>query len=128
MSLFYLSFRKSSSWSLSLPDDKLSENNIWLIWSRASYSGDKWRCHHAGRTNNNQRKCLLSYWILKAEFRNKRQLVLNLPLLYLLGNSQGKWIKVKKLTQLNSFANFLTKSAETTCCELEIKNCFIEYA
>ena len=59
--------------------------------------------------------------ILKAEFRNKRQLVLNLPLLYLLGNSQGKWIKVKKLTQLNSFANFLTKSAETTWCELEIK-------
>ena len=54
-------------------------------------------------------------------------LVLNLPLLYLLGNSQGKWIKVKKLTQLNSFANFLTKSAETTWCELEIKNCFIEY-
>ena len=47
----YLYFCKSSSQSLSSPDDKLSEN-IWFVWSRTSYSGDKWRCHHAdGRTN-----------------------------------------------------------------------------
>ena len=39
---FYLSFRKSSSWSLLSPDDKLSEN-IWLIWSRTSYTGNKCR-------------------------------------------------------------------------------------
>ena len=31
-----LSFCKSSSWSLSSPDDKLSEN-IWFVWSRTSY-------------------------------------------------------------------------------------------
>ena len=47
-----LAFEKSSSLSLSSPDDKLSEN-IWFVWSRTSYSGDKWlkvgrrrRCHH----------------------------------------------------------------------------------
>ena len=47
----YLSFCMSSSQSLSSPDDELSEN-IWFVWSRTSYSEDKWRCHHAdGRTN-----------------------------------------------------------------------------
>ena len=47
----YLSFCNSSSQSLSSPDDELSEN-IWFVWSRTSYSGDKWRCHHAdGRTD-----------------------------------------------------------------------------
>ena len=46
----YLSFCKSSSQSLSSPDDKLSKN-IWCVWSRTSYGVDKWRCHHAdGRT------------------------------------------------------------------------------
>ena len=36
---------------MSSPDDKLSEN-IWFVWSRTSYGGDKWRCRHAdGRTN-----------------------------------------------------------------------------
>ena len=47
----YLSFCNSSSQSLSSPDDELSEN-IWFVWSRTSYSGDKWRCHHAdGQTS-----------------------------------------------------------------------------
>ena len=41
----YLSFCKYSSQSLSSPDDKLSEN-IWFVWSKTSYDGDKWRCHH----------------------------------------------------------------------------------
>ena len=46
----YLSFCKSSSQSLSSPDDKLSKN-IWCVWSRTSYGVDKWICHHAdGRT------------------------------------------------------------------------------
>ena len=62
----YLSFCNSSSQSLSSPDDELSEN-IWFVWSRTSYSGDKWRCHHAdGRTDkqtNKQVKIeLLSLW------------------------------------------------------------------
>ena len=36
---------------VSSPDDKLSEN-IWFVWSRTSFSGDKWRCHHAdGQVN-----------------------------------------------------------------------------
>ena len=41
----YLYFCKYSSWSLSSPDDKLSEN-IRFVWSKTSYDGDKWRCHH----------------------------------------------------------------------------------
>ena len=46
-----LSFCKSSSWSLSSPDDKLSAN-IW--WSLTSYSGDKCKCYHAEQTNEQQ--------------------------------------------------------------------------
>ena len=30
---------------------KLSEN-VWFVWSKTSYSGDKRRCHYAGRTND----------------------------------------------------------------------------
>ena len=41
----YLSFCKSLFRSLSSPDDKLSEN-IWFVWSRTSYGGDKWRCYN----------------------------------------------------------------------------------
>ena len=41
----YLSFCKSSSRSLSSPDDKLSEI-IWFVWSKTSFDGDKWRCEH----------------------------------------------------------------------------------
>ena len=40
----YLSFCKSLSRPMSSPDDKLSEN-IWFVWSKTSYSGDKWKCH-----------------------------------------------------------------------------------
>ena len=36
--------------SMSSPDDKLSEN-IWFVWSRTSYGGDKWRCHAWSRTD-----------------------------------------------------------------------------
>ena len=46
----YLSSCKSSSRSMSSPDDKLSEN-IWFVWSRTSYGGDKWRCHAWSRTD-----------------------------------------------------------------------------
>ena len=37
-------------------DQELSEN-IRFVWSKTSYSGDKWRCHHGGtdgHTNNNK--------------------------------------------------------------------------
>ena len=27
--------------------DHFLTENIWFVWSRTSYSGDKWRCHHA---------------------------------------------------------------------------------
>ena len=27
---------------------KLSEN-VWFVWSKTSYSGDKWRCHRSGQ-------------------------------------------------------------------------------
>ena len=39
---------------------ELSEN-VWLVWSKTSYSGDKWRCHRCG-TNKQQVKIgLLSF-------------------------------------------------------------------
>ena len=34
-------------------DQELSEN-VWFVWSEMSNSGDKWRCHDAGRTTNEQ--------------------------------------------------------------------------
>ena len=49
----YLSFCKYLSWSLSSPDDKLSEN-IWFVWFKTSYDGDKWRCHHGDKRTNEQ--------------------------------------------------------------------------
>ena len=27
-----------------------------FVWSKTSYSGDMWRCHHAGRTDEQTRK------------------------------------------------------------------------
>ena len=42
---------------------KLSEN-IWFVWSKTSYSGDKWRCHRCG-TPNNGKIGLLSLWSVK---------------------------------------------------------------
>ena len=53
-----LSFCKYLSRSLSSADEKLSEN-IWFVWSRTSYSGDKWLkvgrrkwCHHGDERPN----------------------------------------------------------------------------
>ena len=42
---------------------KLSEN-ILFVWSKTSYSGDKWRCHRCGtgRTNKQQVKIGLLIW------------------------------------------------------------------
>ena len=34
---------------------KLSEN-IWFVWSKTSYSGDKWRCHQGGTDGQPTRK------------------------------------------------------------------------
>ena len=46
---------------------KLSEN-IWFLWCKRSYSGDKKGCHARGRTTNNGRnvKIELEFW--EAEF------------------------------------------------------------
>ena len=32
---------------------QLSEN-IWFVWSKTSYSGDKWRCHQGGTGRDGQ--------------------------------------------------------------------------
>ena len=55
----------------------LSEN-IWFVWSKTSYSGDKRRCHQAGRPNDRTTTTMedratqpLGCW--KAEFRNKKK-------------------------------------------------------
>ena len=34
--------------------DHILTENIWFVWSRTSYSGDKWRCHRCG-TNDERR-------------------------------------------------------------------------
>ena len=31
--------------------DHILTENMWFVWSKTSYSGDKRRCHQAGRTN-----------------------------------------------------------------------------
>ena len=52
--------------------DHILTENIWFVWSKTSYSGDKRRCHYAGRTNGDEQVKieLLSRWKLEAEFRN----------------------------------------------------------
>ena len=52
----------------------LSEN-VWFVWSKTSYSGDKRRCYQAGRRRTNDEQTMedratqpLGCW--KAEFRN----------------------------------------------------------
>ena len=57
--------------TLTCYQDHILTENIWFVWSETSYSGDKRRCHYAGRTTNEQLKIeLLSQWKLEAEFRN----------------------------------------------------------
>ena len=36
--------------------DHILTENIWFGWSRTSYSGDKWRCHGCGTTNERTRE------------------------------------------------------------------------
>ena len=40
---------------MSSPNDKFSEN-IWFVWSKTSYDGDKWRCHHGDKQTTNKRE------------------------------------------------------------------------
>ena len=54
--------------------NRILTENIWFVWSKTSYSGDKRRCHYAGRTTNERTNEqvkieLLSRWKLEAEFR-----------------------------------------------------------
>ena len=34
--------------------DELSEN-IWFAWSKTSYDGDKWKCHHGDKRQTNNK-------------------------------------------------------------------------
>ena len=46
--------------------DHILTENIWFVWSNTSYSGDEWRSHECGRTNDEQGKiALLSLWMLE---------------------------------------------------------------
>ena len=58
--------------TLTCCQDHILTENIWFVWSKTSYSGDKRRCHYAGRTTNDEHVKieLLSQWMLEAEFRN----------------------------------------------------------
>ena len=46
---------------------ELSEN-VWFVWSKASYSGDKWRCYRCGtgRTYGQVNIGLLSFWSVRS--------------------------------------------------------------
>ena len=47
--------------------DHILTENIWFVWSRTSYRGDKGRCHRCGtdgRTNEQGKIELLSQWML----------------------------------------------------------------
>ena len=37
--------------TLTCCQDHILTENIWFVWSKTSYSGDKRRCHYAGRTD-----------------------------------------------------------------------------
>ena len=68
----YLSLCVSLSLYLSwmLPthcQDHILTENIWFVWSRTSYGGDKWRCYRCGtyrQTNKQGKIVLLSQWML----------------------------------------------------------------
>ena len=59
----YLQVRHPGTLFLSSLYHHLSEN-IWFVWSKTSYSGDKRRCYQAGRTTTNKQWKieLLSLW------------------------------------------------------------------
>ena len=46
---------------------KLSEN-IWFVWSKRSYSGDKKGCHARGRRTDGHTECEDRARILETEF------------------------------------------------------------
>ena len=58
--------------TLTCCQDHILTENIWFVWSKTSDSGDKWRCHRCGTTEQRQtvKIELLSQWMIEAEFRN----------------------------------------------------------
>ena len=50
--------------------DHILTENVWVVWSKTSYSGDKKKCRYAGRTNDDKQLKIeqLSQWKLEAEF------------------------------------------------------------
>ena len=76
--------------------DQVLSENIWFVWSKPSYSGDKWRCYQGGTTNQptKQRKIEL---LSKPESRNMST-----------GESQLSWVELsaEKSGLLNPVAQF----------------------
>ena len=51
--------------------DHILAENIWFVWSKTSYCGDKWRCYRCGTNKQRTLKIeLLSQWMIEAEFCN----------------------------------------------------------
>ena len=46
---------KVENMMLTCCQDHILTENIWFLWSKTSYSGDKRRCHYAGQTTNKWR-------------------------------------------------------------------------
>ena len=97
-------------------DHTLTEN-IWFVWSRTSYSGDKWRCHRCGtdgRTTNKQGKIgLLSQWMLDglsfaisyfnfvlSKLSPYPKLILSWPVLFNVHSGSILWASALRLCQI----------------------------
>ena len=71
IALAFIHHQPTLNIKLTCCQDHMLTENIWFVWSETSYSGDEWRCHGCGTTNNRIVKIeLLSQWKLEAEFRN----------------------------------------------------------
>ena len=45
-------------WSVDSGCHELSEN-LWFVWSKTSYSGDKWRCYRCGTREDSATQLLI---------------------------------------------------------------------
>ena len=86
--------------------DHILAENIWFLWSKTLYTGDKWRCYYAGRRSNKQtvKMELLSQWMLEAEFHNSEpEIFLNRKIWQIRCWAQSKYNQEFPELMLSSF-------------------------
>ena len=91
----------------------LSEN-IWFVWSKTSYSGDKRRCYQAGRTTNERTN----------ERTNKQQWKIGLLSLWAVGRlsfpMKQLQMKISSDTERGSWGNLRWKLCGDSVCILTV--------